>query len=84
MGCRSPPPGYLTDQKALLSSLELILHIFQDDHTTDTTYYNEGTEYITTKYASYVFIVFIYQYAAPLLYLTFAYSRMSYTLSKVA
>ena len=57
--------------------------IFQDDHTAETIY-NEGTKYITTKYEVYVFIVFIYQYAAPLLYLTFAYSRMSYTLSKVA
>ena len=58
-------------------------HIFQDAHNTDT-FYNEGTKYITTEFEIYVFIVFIYQYAAPLLYLIFAYSRMSYSLSKVA
>ena len=59
-----------------------IFHIFQNEHTSETIY-NEGTKYITTKFEIYVFIVSIYQYAAPLLYLTFAYSKMSYTLSKV-
>ena len=59
-----------------------IFHIFQNEHTSETIY-NEGTKYITTKFEIYVFIVSIYQYVAPLLYLTFAYSKMSYTLSKV-
>jgi len=57
------------------------LTFLMNDHNTETIY-NEGTKYITTKFEIYVFIVSIYQYAAPLLYLTFAYSKMSYTLSK--